>query len=150
MFCLLVCLLGVGACARGRVHLSTPPSWMNSVVTAHEQVNVAPAMTVAQRWDELRRAKEAAYRQLVEAVCALPLSADHTILASLEARPELRPQVESYIRRAAVIESQWQPPRIEIRATVEVGAELLELLEIKQTAPATDRTTPSTGIVRPY
>jgi hypothetical protein len=145
----LILVLAAGACTRGRVSLTTPPTWMNSVVTAHEQVNVTPAMTVAQRLDELRRAKEAAYRQLIREVYALPLSADHTIEASLALRPNLRPAVESYVRRTAVVEPHWQAPKIEVQATVEVGAELLELLEVKQSVRPTDRTAPSTGIVHP-
>ncbi len=146
----LAVMLLFGACSRGRINLSTPPDWVNSAITARERVNVTPAMSMAERLAELRRAKEAAYQQLVAAVYALPLTPEQTIEASVTKRPDLQPQVESYVRRAAVLESIWQQQQMEIRATVEVGAELLELLQVKQAPASDDRNTPSTGIVRPY
>jgi hypothetical protein len=146
-----VLMLLCGGCARGRVGLAAPPDWANSSITTRDTVRVTPSMSMTERLEALRQAKETIYQQLREAVYALPLTPEMTIDASLGARPGLRPGVDAYVRRGAVIESHWRDQQLEIQATLEVGDELLNLLKVKQrTAPSTDRTAPSTGIVRPY
>ncbi|MEW6324061.1 MAG: hypothetical protein AB1515_01595 [Nitrospirota bacterium] len=146
--CVGMAAASVFGCAGDRIAIKEAPGWANSAITARERVAVMPAMSMAERLAELRRAKEAAYQQLIEAVYALPLTETRTVDAVVASRPHLRPQVDAYVRRSAVLESRWQEQQMEVQATVEVGAELLSLLDVKPPA-LPDRTAPSTGIVRP-
>jgi (p)ppGpp synthase/HD superfamily hydrolase len=142
-------IIGWGCAANGQVAHTVPPDWLNSVLTAQARIEITPAMSVSDRLSELRRAKEAAYDQLKEEVLSLPISDQRTIGQLVNTQPQLRQQIESYIRRVAVVDMDQHVEPEQVRTRIEVGSELLNLLHLK-TAPApADRNTPSTGIVRP-
>jgi hypothetical protein len=144
-----LCLIGWGCAENSPVAHTESPEWLNSVLTAQARIEMTPAMSVADRLTALRRAKEAAFHQLEEEVMSLPVYDRGTIGGLASKQPQLRQQIESYIHRVAVIDTDQLVEPAEVRTRVEVGSELLNLLHLK-TAPAPiDRNTPSTGIVRP-
>ena len=104
------------------------PDWINSVLTAEERVEITPAMSVADRLAELRRAKEAAYHQLITSVLSLRVGEQETIATLVSKRPQLRQQIESYVYRVAVVDTDQRSGPVAIRTRVEVGADLVELL----------------------
>lgn len=143
-------LIIVWGCAENSpVAHTDSPEWLNSVLTAQTRIEMTPAMSVGDRLTELRRAKEAAFHQLMEEVLSLRLYDEGTIGELVAKQPQLRQQIESYIHRVAVIDTDQHVETGEVRTRVEVGSELLDLLHLKTTPAPVDRNTPSTGIVRP-
>jgi hypothetical protein len=142
-------LIGWGCAGNSQVAHTEPPDWLNSVLTAQTRIEMTPAMSVSDRLSALRRAKEAAYYQLMEEVLSLRISDQRTIGQLVETQPHLRQQIESYIRRVAVIDTDQHVEPGEVRTRVEVGSELLDLLHLKTAPVPADRNSPSTGIVRP-
>jgi len=142
-------IMGWGCAGNSAAVHTESPEWLNSVLTAQTRIEMTPAMSVADRLTELRRAKEAAYHQLMDEVLALRISDQRTIGELVAKQPQLRQQIESYIHRVAVIDTDQHVEPGEVRTRVEVDSELLDLLHLK-TAPAPiDRNAPSTGIVHP-
>lgn len=142
-------IIGWGCAGTSQVAHTEPPDWLNSVLTAQTRIEMTPAMSVSDRLSELRRAKEAAYHQLMEEVMSLRINDQRTIGQLVETQPQLRQQIEAYIRRVAVIDTDQHVEPGEVRTRVEVGSDLLNLLHLKTAPVPTDRNTPSTGIVRP-
>jgi len=142
-------MIGCGCAGNSQVAHTEPPDWLNSVLTAQARIEITPAMSVSDRLSELRRAKDAAYDQLMEEILSLRISDQRTIGQLVKTQPQLRQQIESYIRRAAVIDMGQHVEPGEVRTRIEVGSELLDLLHLKTAPVPTDRNTPSTGIVRP-
>ncbi|MBI3620595.1 MAG: hypothetical protein HY208_00200 [Nitrospirae bacterium] len=126
------------------------PDWLNSVVAVQEHVEITPSMSVADRLAELRRAKEAAFGQLMTMILALQVDDHETVGALVARQPQLRQQIESYVRRVAVVDTDLRSTGpMEIHTRVEVGMEFFNLVHVKRTPAPVDRNTPSTGIVRP-
>jgi hypothetical protein len=126
-----------------------PPEWLNSVLTTQARIEMAPAMSVADRLTEFRKAKEAAYHQLIVKVLSLRIDDRGTIGELAVKRPQLQQQIESYVHRAAVIDADQRGQPGELRARVEAGSELLEMLHLNTARGPVDRNAPSTGIVHP-
>jgi flagellar basal body-associated protein FliL len=146
----LVMLIAVWGCAGTTSAVQgDSPDWLNTVVTAQERVAITPSMSVADRLTELRRAKEAAYDRMLTMVLALQTDDHETIEALVARQPRLRQQIESYVRRVAVVDTEQGSGPVEIHARVEVGLELYNLIRVKRTPTPVDRNTPSTSIVRP-
>jgi hypothetical protein len=142
-------IIGWGCAGNSQVVHTDPPDWLNSVLTAQTRIEITPTMSVSDRLSELRRAKETAYDQLLEEVLSLRISDQTTVGQLVKTQPQLRQQIESYIRRVAVIDMDQHVEPVEVRTRIEVGSELLDLLHLKTAPVPTDRNTPSTGIVRP-
>ncbi|HUJ79045.1 MAG TPA: hypothetical protein VLY45_01875 [Nitrospiria bacterium] len=146
---LVLLCVGWGCAGPGLGEHADTPEWLNSVLTAQAPVTMTPTMSVADRLTELRRAKEAAHQQLMNEVLALRVKDQGTIAELSAAHPQLRKEIESYVDRVAVVDVDQSSGTAEVRARVELGADLLDLLHIKNTRPPADRNTPSTGIVHP-
>ena len=142
-------IIGWGCAGHSQVTQTESPDWLNSVLTAQTRIEMTPAMSVSDRLSELRRAKEAAYHQLMEEVLTLRISDQRTIGQVVNTQPLLRQQIESYIHRVAVIDMDQSVDPGEVRTRIEVSSELLDLLHLKTAPVPTDRNTPSTGIVHP-
>jgi len=142
-------LIGWSCAGHGLAAHTDPPDWLNSVLTVQTPIAMTPAMSVADRLTELRRAKEAAHHQLIDQVLSLRIQNHGTIGALVAERPQLRQQIEAYVSRVAVVEVDQRAESETVRARVEVGSELLDLLHLKTAPEPVDRNTPSTGIVRP-
>jgi hypothetical protein len=144
-------LLGGGGGCAGHIPAAhpEPPEWLNSVLTTQARIEMTPAMSVADRLTELRKAKEAAYHQLIEEILSLRIVDLGTIGELAAKRPQLQQQIESYVHRAAVVDADQRGQPGELRAQVEAGSELLELLHLNTAPEPVDRDAPSTEIVRP-
>lgn len=145
-------MIGVlgGGCAG---HLSAahtkPPEWLNSVLTTQARIEMTPAMSMSDRLTELRKAREAVYHQLIGQILSLRIVDRGTIGELAAKRPELEQQIVSYVHRAAVVDADQPGQPGELRARVEAGSELLDLLHLSTVPEPVDRHAPSTGIVRP-
>jgi hypothetical protein len=146
---IVMLLVGWGCAGKSLTDQHDSPDWINSVLTAQERVEITPAMSVADRLAALRRAKEAAYRQLMATILTLRVGEHETIGTLVERRPQLQQDIESYVSRVAVVDTDQHSGAMEVRTHVEVGVELLNLLQLKSAPAPLDRNTPSTGIVRP-
>jgi len=140
-------LLAGGGCTGHQQQAS--PVWINTIVAANEPVRITPAMSVADRLVELRRAKDETYRQLTETILALQVDPQATVKSLVAERPQLQQEIDAYIHRVAVVDVNQGPGLMEVRAHVEVGTEFLSLLRLKTGPPPVDRNAPSTGIVHP-
>jgi len=147
---IILLLFGWGCAGQTPAVGSDSLDWMNSVLTAEEPARITPSMSVTDRLAELRRAKESAYRQLITEVLALRVRDQETVSTLVTKRPQLHQQIESYVYRVAVVDTDQNAGVIRIRTRVEVGAELADLLHLNTPPPPSmDRNTPSTGVVRP-
>jgi len=147
---IVVLVAGWGCAGPSTESQKDSPDWLNSVVTAQERVEITPSMSVADRLDELRRAKEAAYEQLMTMILALQVDEHETVGEVITRHPQIRQQVEAYVRRVAVVDTDLRSTGpMEIHTRVEVGREFFNLVRVKRKPAPVDRNSPSTGIVRP-
>jgi hypothetical protein len=144
-----ISLLGGGCAGHMPATHTDPPEWLNSVLTTQTRIEMTPSMSVADRLTELRKAKKEAFHQLIEEILSLRIVNRGTIGELAATRPQLQQQIESYVLRATVVDADQRGQPGELRAQVEAGSELLELLHLNTAPEPVDRDAPSTGIVRP-
>ena len=138
------------ACAstRSSIDQEVLPPWVNSVLTVRETAQMSPAMGMAERLDVVRQAKQSAYARLRSSLFELTLDEETTIGAAVADDPERHDRVESYVRRMTEIRTTWsEQQRVDVEASITVGVELIELLQVATAAAPDHRQVPSTGIV---
>ena len=106
---MFVMLLIVWGCVNGPLYRgdTTPPVWMNRILTVQETATITPEMSAAERLTVLRQAKRAVYDQLRSSLVLLGLEEQKTIEDAMIEQPELSEQIEAYMAREAEIETTW-------------------------------------------